>query len=222
MVAPVAVGEERDGDRCRERDWSDPAGAKKGEAESYAAGSAGLQRAPQNLRQAGERGGNRGERGELGQRLVRVHHQAKRAEQEQHRRGRGDGRASRLRPAAAGEVGEIKRRGDERAARQPRRGVKFEQPAEQAAECRGDPVVERRIHQPAQAGDARHQQVAAACHAMDDGQRDDVLRLPGIVAGKAGKQEYRREKRERLRQQGKLQAGQHAPGFRLSSWCSGA
>ena len=65
------------------------------------------------------------------------------------------------------------------------------------AESERDPVVQRRIVQPEPAGDARHDQLAAVRHVVDDADADGVVRLPQIVAGEPGQDERQRDERKR-------------------------
>jgi hypothetical protein len=127
-----------------------------------------------------------------------VHHQADRAEHQQHRRRRGRGAPLDLGlPVARRAPDEIEGERDEHAAREARRGMEFEQQAERAAERGRNPVVERRIEHPQRAGDARHEQRAGGRHAVHDAEADGVVGLPGIVPGEAGQDERGRDQRER-------------------------
>ena len=74
--------------------------------------------------------------------------------------------------------------------------MELDQPAEQLAEREREPVVERLIVEPHFAGDARHDDVAAHRHAVDDAQTDRVLRLPQVVARETGQDERGGECRE--------------------------
>jgi len=160
-------------------------------------------------------------RGGAWQRLVRVHDQADRAEQDEESGRRGHRRVPGRGAVAAGAVHEPERQGDEQAAGEPGAGVELERELQQAAERGGDPVVERGISEPAQAGDLGREQARAAGHAVGDAQVHGVERLPGIVPGKAGQEERRREERQRGGRRGQLQAGQHAPRATSASSCSG-
>jgi hypothetical protein len=155
---------------------------------------------------------------------VRVHHEADRAQQHQHRRGGAAAPFALRGPAArrrveAPEGGEDEERGGE-----PRGGMELEQRAQRAAEGEGDPVEERRVVHPQQARDARHQQVAALGHGVHDAQAQRIVRLPEIVPD-AGQNEQDRDQRERRRGQRQRQGrqpGRHAPKTTSPSWCSGA
>src|SRR5205814_2116153 len=108
---------------------------------------AGRDRPHRCPRQHGERAAQRGEAGELRQRLVRVHDEADRADENQ-KRGCGGG-AARLRgsPVARRPVEQPARREQERAAREPRRGVELDEVLEELPEGERHPVIQRRIVQ---------------------------------------------------------------------------
>ena len=187
-------------DRDEERERRDPERRERGEAKRRAEQRARRQGLARGVRQRGEGAADRGERSELRQRLVRVHDEADRAQEQEHR-----GRAVHaaifigLCPVARREIDERERREHERAARKARGGVELHQPLQRQAEAEREPVVERWIEEPRHAGDARHQRRAARRHVVHDAKADGVVRLPEIVAGEAGKRERQRDQRQRAR-----------------------
>jgi hypothetical protein len=227
LVAHEVAGEHRDA----ERGGREPERGESAEAEQGAEHDAGRHRAPDGVRQDGERAAQRGERGQLRQRLVGVHDEADRAEQQQ-RRPRAGGGAALLAeaPVARRDVQQPQRGEHEHAAREARPGVELEHRLREPGEGGGDPVVERRVAQPGEIGDARHDRIAGERHLPGNADAERVVRLPGIVPGEAREHERERNAGERSRRgrqlkPGKLQEGHRAMPRGLTSrasWCSGA
>ena len=167
-AAPFRAGEVGRDDREAERRRRDPGRGEESQAERGAEQGAGRDRPRRCPRQHGERAAQRGEAGELRQRLVRVHDEADRADENQ-KRGCGGG-AARLRgsPVARRPVEQPARREQERAAREPRRGVELDEVLEELPEGERHPVIQRRIVQPDPRSDVRHEQIAPQGHVVHD------------------------------------------------------
>jgi hypothetical protein len=149
------------------------------------------------VRQHRQRAGERGERRQLRHRLVRVHDEADAAEQEQ-RRARAGGRRALLAgaPVARRHVQQPQRGEHEDAAREARGGVELEEALQHPAEGDAEPVVERRVGEPGERADARHDRVGRQRHLPDDADAERVVRLPGVVPGQPGHDERDREHRD--------------------------
>ena len=148
-----------------------------------------------------------------------MHQQPDAAEEDQQRTAGGGAPRLAAGPISRCGVKQGEGRGDESAARQARRGVEFDEVAEQLARSQShgerEPVIERLVVQPGHAGDARHDDVAADRHAVHDAQADRVLRLPQIVAREAGQDERRDDGRKGRGRRWERKPGQHSPGSYL-------
>ena len=212
---PLGADEMRSHHGQRQRKRRHRACREKRETEREAEDGARARGLARGERQRRERAAHGGERGELRQRLVRVHEEPDAAEEQQERTACGRAAQLRLAPVARGTVDEHERRADERAAREARGGVELDERAQQLAEGERDPVIEGLVVEPALAGDARHDEIAAQRHAVHDAEADRVLRLPEVVAGESRQDEHRRDDRECGSGRRQRDPGRHSPGSYL-------
>ena len=184
-----AAGDMGDQGRREQGSGRGKSGGEKGHPECRAKRRAVEQRAAFGAGQGAEGGAARGKGGKLGNGLVGVHHQADRADQQQHGCGAYRSRVLVLRRGASGGMQEGAGGQDSEAAGDAYRVMEGQEERGRLGQHQRQPVKQRRIFQPGFPGNAGHQPVPRQLHLVDDFDTDRVERLPGFVRKQARQDE---------------------------------